>query len=274
MKFELIRPQFSEYDDLVNYLTDMIEFRKKTEPGFSVAACCRRLRRVSPSLISLIKQRKRSITYDRVNELARLINLSPEEKRFFQHKVEWLSRNDQDKYPGFQDSSVSSGKRKEVSTGILNDWINVYVKDLFQIPDVQNNPDKIYNSLASVASPKRIEKSINFLLREGHLKTTTDGKVVVNENLAIADPRVPSEKIRKFHKGALQFARQAIDTVAPEKRMANCLIVPLDTEAYDELIELINEFSEKLKKFAERDVKNGDQLHQMILNVSPIGGSK
>lgn len=271
MELEVQRPQLSEYEDPVTYLTDMLEFRKSTERGFSVANHCQRLRRVSPTLISLIRQRKRRITPDRVNELAKLMNLTAEEKKYFQHRIEWLCRED-DALSGSFSPPTATHKRREVSTSILNDWINIYVKDLFQIPEYQRHPQKIYTTLASIASPTRIEKSVNFLLREGHLKKNLQGEIVVNENLSVADPRMPSEKIRKFHKGTLQFARQAIDTVPPEKRMANCLIVPLDTKAYDELMDLIDEFAEKLKKFAEREVHEGDQLHQMILNVSPIGG--
>lgn len=274
MKNEAPRPQLSEYDDMVNYLTDMLQFRKKTERGFSVSGQCRRLRRVSPALISLIKQRKRRITLDRVNELAKLMNLTTDEKKFFLHRVEWLCRNEEDSMEPFENEAPPQHRRREVNTGILNDWINVYVKDLFQIPEIQKNPQKVFNTLASVASPKRVEKSIQFLIKEGHLKKTLNGEIVIDENLSVADPRVPSEKIRKFHKGALQYARQAIDTVAPERRMANCLIVPLNSEAYDEMMQLVDEFTENLKRFAERDAEPGDQLHQLVLNISPIGGSE
>ena len=50
--------------------------------------------------------------------------------------------------------------------------------------------------------------------------------------------------------------------------------MPLNSESYGELMDIIDEFAEKLKKFAELDAQSGDQLHQLILNVSPIGGSE
>lgn len=274
MKSESVRPILSDYQDICDYVSDMLKFRKQTEAHFTVARACKKLRRVSPALISLIKQKKRRVTIDRVSELSKLMGLSAEEKKHFTHRVEWEQRKEEG-VPQVPELKSSSEKRKDVTPGgILTDWINVYVKDLFQIPENQQNPDLIYSTLASVASPSRVDRSIQFLLNQGHLRKDQVGRVVVNENLVVSDTRIPSEKIRKFHKGTLQFAKQAIDSVPPDRRLANCLIVPLNSDSYGELMDIVDEFAEKLKKFAELDAQPGDQLHQLILNVSPIGGSE
>ncbi|MCB0408240.1 MAG: TIGR02147 family protein [Bdellovibrionales bacterium] len=269
---KLSRPQISEYQDAVSYLAEMLQFRKKTESSFSVANACQRLRRVSPTLISLILQKKRRITTDRVHELAKLMNLNATEKKYFLHWIEGTNKSHQEIASFFPENKNT--KRKDAHISILSDWINIYVKDLFQIPEFQDNPDLIYKALASVASPQRIDKSIRFLLSEGYLKTAINGKLVVDTELVVADPRISSDKIRKFHKGALLLAKQAIDVVPPNKRLANSLIIPLNDESYEGLLEIIDEFTEKLKDFAERPAQSGDQLYQLIINLSPVGGSQ
>jgi uncharacterized protein (TIGR02147 family) len=268
----LVRPVISEFTDPVDFVRQMIEYRKKTEKGFSVHAATASLRRVSPSLVSLIIARKRKITIDRVEELAKLLQLNAQERIYFKN---WLARLEDGEgaeaipvKPEFQ----AHNRRKEVGTHILTDWINVYVKDCFQLPKVQENPQLVYRYLASYAHPKRLEKSVEFLLREGHLRRTLDGKIVVEANLAVADPKVPSRQIRQFHKGALGVAKTALEMFPPTERMANTLIMPLNEKSYGELLEIIQEFSEKLQNFAALNQETGDRLYQLIVNLSPTGG--
>src|SRR4051812_15896031 len=77
------RPEIDRYNDPRTYLRDMIRFRKATERSFSVLKACRDLRRVSPTLVSLLVKGQRQITLDRVEELSRLLGLSPNEKQYF-----------------------------------------------------------------------------------------------------------------------------------------------------------------------------------------------
>lgn len=268
----LIRPVISDFEDPVEFMKSMIEFRKKTEKSFSVHAVTAGLRRVSPSLVSLILARKRKITFDRIDEMAKLLLLNAQEKIYFKNWIANLEGfSDEDNRVEKPESSTQH-RRKDVGTHILSDWINVYVKDCFQFPKVQENPQLVYRYLASYAHPKRLEKSINFLLREGHLRRTLDGKIVVEANLAVADPKVPSKQIRQFHKGALGVAKTALEMFPPSERMANTLIMPLNEKSYGELLEIIHEFTDKLQQFAAHNQETGDRLYQLIVNLSPTGG--
>ncbi|WP_413288649.1 TIGR02147 family protein [Bdellovibrio sp. HCB337] len=273
MQAPLLRPVISDFEDPVDFLKLMIEYRKKTEKSFSVHAVAVTLRKVSPALVSLILSRKRKITLDRVDELSKLIQLNVQEKIYFRNWIARLEKHTghEDVLPAKPDTHARHHK-KDVGTHILNDWINVYVKDCFQLPKVQNDPNLVHRYLASYAHPKRLEKAIEFLLREGHLRRTLDGKIVVEANLAVADPKVPSKKIRQFHKGALGVAKAAIDLFPPNERMANTLIIPLNEKSYSELMEIIQDFSEKLQEFAAHNQETGDRLYQLIVNLSPTGG--
>lgn len=272
MQTPTLRPVISDFEDPVDFLKAMIEYRKKTEKSFSVHAVAVTLRKVSPALVSLILSRKRKITLDRVDELSKLLLLNVQEKIYFRN---WITRKETASDEGTASTKTEAPVRhyrKDVGTHILNDWINVYVKDCFQLPKVQSDPELVHRYLASYAHPKRIEKAIEFLLREGHLRRTLDGKIVVEANLAVADPKVPSKKIRQFHKGALGVAKAAIDLFPPQERLANTLIVPLNEKSYGELLEIIQDFSEKLQEFAAHNQETGDRLYQLIVNLSPTGG--
>ncbi|MGZ3748107.1 MAG: TIGR02147 family protein [Pseudobdellovibrionaceae bacterium] len=268
----LHRPNILDFEDPVDFVKAMIDFRKNTEKKFSVLSATSALRKISPTLISLILSRKRKITMDRMEEFSKLLRLNVQEKIYFKNWIEQEGKRDKNTLSTSNHNRQNQHQRKEVGTSLLSDWINVYVKDCFQLPKVQERPELVHRYLASYADQKRVEKSLQFLLKEGHLRRTLEGKIVVESNLAVADPQVPNKKIRQFHKGALGIAKTALELFPPEERLANTLVIPLNEKSYGELLELIYEFSEKLQTFAAQNQEKGDRLYQLILNLSPAGG--
>jgi uncharacterized protein (TIGR02147 family) len=275
---EILRPRITEYSDLGQFVGDMVTYRKKTDPTFSVLKACKNLRRVSPTLITLIIKGNRRITADRIDELTILLKLTVAEKFFLKN---WVLAEDNSQNSIIEDHKPSTTKntRKQVSTHILNDWLNVYVKDCFQLPFIQENPDLLFEYLKTIASRKRIEKSLQFLLREGHLRKLLSGRIEPEVNLTVTDPKIPSTKIRKFHKTTLKLASAALDLHSPEVRLANSLLIPLSQLEYQEFLKLIEEFALKVQDFAAHKVNHNlthndsqTKLYQLILNLSPIGG--
>lgn len=265
------RPIISNYQDLPRFMGDMLAFRKASERHFSVLRVTRTLRRVSPALVSLMVRGERKVTTDRADEVAKLLGLSLHEKQYFK---DWVARRNgehstqPDPGPAVRQPS---GRRKAVSSHLLSDWINVYVKDAFQLKRVRKNPQEVYSILAGVASQRRIDRAIQFLLRAGYLRKDGDGKIVEDTPLHVVDPKVPNHKVRQFHKGALKTALQAIDQYPSHLRHANALILALDEQGYQELTQLMEEVAEQFQRFAER-AREGDRLYQVIINLSPTGG--
>lgn len=274
----------------------MIGYRRDSEEAFSVLSESRRLRKISPSLVSLILQKKRKITLERVEEISKLLKLSAPEKFYFKDWIEQATPRASAATPlGASEttsrgaSAVMSGvsgspagpsrvdlrpvrKRKEVGSHLLRDWINVYVKDCFEIPEVQANRNLIYEILSALGNRKRIDRAISFLLKEGYLRTTLDGRTLVDTPLATATSEIPNRLIRQFHKNTLDIAKKALELFSTDQRYANALILPLDEKNYTELTELIQEFAEKIQKFAEAPKPTGSRLYQFVLNLSPTGG--
>lgn len=266
---QLERPLISNFDDPAKFMKAMISYRKKAEPGFSVASFSKNLRRLSPSLISLILKNERRITFDRIDEIAKLLDLTAPEKFVFKNWVEGASAEAE-----LETVNLPQVRRKEVGTHILNDWLNLYVKNHFKLKSVQKNSKALHKILAHIASPKRIDRAVSFLLREGHLKLTMDGRTVPDAPLTVTDPRVSNSKIRRFHKNALKIAKDSIDFYETDKRYANTATFALSKKRYEELTALIDEFAEKLKDFSEStpDTDEKEQIYQMIVNLSPVGG--
>lgn len=263
------RPIITTYVDLPAYLADMCSFLRKEDSKFSILKVSKTLRKISPTLVSLILKGKRRLTLDRVDEFAKLLQLTSHERQYLR---DWVARlEDGTPAPHVASNPSKLGKRKIATSHLLSDWINVFVKDAFQIERIRRNPGEIYAALGSIASKNRIDQSIKFLLKHGYLRTTIEGHLIPETPLHTIDPKVPNIQIRQFHKAALTNAKDAIDQHNPESRYANAMIVTLNESTYKKLIDLIAEQAEQLQSFAE-GLTDGDTLYQLVINLSPTGG--
>lgn len=244
---------------------------KKDRPRFSITKECSYLRKVSPTLITLILQGKRKITLDRVDELSQLLKLSTAEKQYFKHLIQQdLPENKKSNKITISDTPRIRA-RNEVSDSMLKNFINFYVKDAFQIKEIQKNPKLIYKVLAFLANEKKINQSIHFLLKEGYLRKALDGSIVLDQPLSVKEPVDSHLLVRKFHKKALNLALNGLDLVPPNKRLANTFILPVDDTTYDELTLLVKNFTDQLKQFCENRALQGDRLYQITINLTPTG---
>ncbi len=254
------------------FIKDRLANLKIERPHFSIRNECSKLRKVSPTLVSLMMQGKRKVSLDRVDELSILLKLSPSEKYAFRNLVESESpifKNS--KGPKERATVKDVKKRNEVSDSILGNFLNIYVKDAFQIRELQEHPEQIYKKLAFLADEKNIRKSIHFLLREGYLRKTLDNKIVLDQPLSVKEPKDSHLLVRKFHKKALKLAAVGLDLVPTDKRLANTFIVPLDQTTYFEMIDMIRTFTDQLKTFCETRALQGENLYQLTLNLTPTG---
>lgn len=264
------RPIITTYSDLVHFIGDMLAFLKSTQSDFSVLRATKSLRRVSPALISLVLSRKRRVTMDRADELSRLLGLTPHERQYMK---DWISGSDRQSANPQNTTSIRppADRRKIASSHLLNDWVHVFVKDAFDLAEVRKNPVAIYALLGGIASRKRIDESISFLLKHGYLRKTIDGQLIPEATLHSVDQKISSDKVRKFHKALLKNAHTAIDQYPSDQRYANSLVLSLNQETYKKLLELIAEQAESLQSFAE-NLNDGSMLYQVVINVSPTGG--
>lgn len=247
---------------------------KKERPRFSITKECKTLRKVSPTLVTLILQGKRKITLDRTDELSQLLKLSSAEKQYFKSLIQKeLPENKKANDIDISDS-YRIRARNEVSDSMLKNFINFYVKDAFQIKEIQKNPKLIYKVLGFLASEKKINQSLHFLLKEGYLRKTLDDSIVLDQPLSVKEPVDSHLLVRKFHKKALNLALNGLDLVPSNKRLANTFILPVDDSTYDDLTLLIKNFSEQLKKFCETKALQGDRLYQITINLTPTGETK
>lgn len=266
------RPKIFDYQDPAEFVRAMIRYRKESVAGFTVAAACHGLHRCSPALLSNIMAGKRRVTEDRVDAIAKVLGLNFRERYYFK---EWIRGNSA---PATEPEALHPTKgaplkRRRVSSFLLNDWIHPYVKDALGLDPVQGQAEKLYAVLGGIASRPRIDQSIKFLLKHGHIRRNLEGRLVVNDELAVMGDADADRKIRRFHRQSLEIAKQGLELYPVQERLAQALLLPLDDQRYHEVLDLVQEFADKLRTFAENNAQGGSRLYQLILHLTPSGGS-
>jgi uncharacterized protein (TIGR02147 family) len=267
------RPSIYNYSDIVLYIKDMLDHRRANEPDFSVARICRSLRRCSPALISNILAGKRKLTLERVGDVGTILGLSLRERGYLKDWVlsgEVLSKDENTHE--HENTAKVPGVRRRVSSFLLAHWLHPYVKDVIRLKSVQQDKEQIYRELGGIASRKQIDHSLKFLQHHGYLRVNQAGKLVESEPVNVVGDEDADQKIRDFHKHALEIAKQGLEEYGIEERLAQALLIPLDEPSYVRLMALISEFAEKLRDFSEQHIAADQRLYQIVLHVTPTGG--
>lgn len=258
------RPIIGDYQDLEAYIKAMLAFRKKSHRGFSVLRACMGLRRTSPTLVSLVTQGKRRLSLDRLEEFSQLLALTPTEREYLKKWIQPPS--------SLESIPQEQGlKRRKASVHLLKDWLNVYVKDAFQLKAVRKDPQLLFALLSPIAPVKRIRRCLDFLLKEGYLRRNSQGEIIEDSSFHSVDEKEAHKYIRAFHSAALRNAIRGLELYSIERRHAQSLVLTLDQAQYQEIVGELENFGEKIQSIAEK-IPEGKVLYQLAINLSPVGG--
>jgi uncharacterized protein (TIGR02147 family) len=259
------------------YLTAMIAWHKDSTSGFSIRKEVTRCGGISHTQVSRLGSGKRRLTRDLVEPLSRLLRLNGDERVYLDQwvKCERIEgrRSGATAYNREEETPRRRLRKQTAQNHLLNDWLNVYVKDAVKLNGFSPDPARLFQLLGGIAPPKRMGRSLEFLLREGFLRRTLEGKIVLNETLVTSSDGLPNSKIKSFHKQALAIARRNIDILSVEKRQEAAVVLHLNTESVLELKQLLKEFYARLLEFAEERPDDNEGLYQVLLNFTPISAA-
>ena len=161
---------------------------------------------------------------------------------------------------------------------ILSHWLHLYVKDLVHLKGFCLDPKVVHKMLLGVSSLGQIQKSMDFLLREGFWRVTPKGQVVAEENLLVSTVDIPDGRIKAFHKRSLEFVARGIDVFPIGlRRKSSTTLISVTPKSSAKLKQMIDDFHESLQKFIEENSGEnsgesaGDELVQVSLHVTPVG---
>ncbi len=263
------RPDVFAYQNVNNFVRDMILWKKKVEPDFSVRRSVQEFRRCSPALVTLIANGQRQLSPDRVPEFAKLLRLSGAEQNMLLLLSGGKEHNSAPlilKLPQKKPTLMRQGVRQ----GLFHPWFNLYLWEAARLPAFRADAHVLFQLLRGIAAPNALGKAVRFLLHEGFLRRTLSGKVTPDHPSVETTDEVPSEHIRKLHVQSLQLAARLTGELPVKEREAGMVLMSLDETGFQKLKALIKDFNETLTQFSEENAATGDCLYQVVVNAVPV----
>jgi len=153
---------------------------------------------------------------------------------------------------------------------LLSDWINVYVKETCRIKGFKADPKTISKMLDGIVPLERIQKSLDFLVKEGFLKKTEAGKFVDAEPLTVTTDGPRDLVLHEFHKKALDITRKAMDRHDHNDRQSGTILMHINKKNVEGIKNILKETQAQLNDFMLNHPNDDQTLYQIILNMCPI----
>ncbi|RYZ72143.1 MAG: TIGR02147 family protein, partial [Proteobacteria bacterium] len=163
-----------------------------------------------------------------------------------------------------------SARLRTPKNHLLTDWINPFVKDLIHLKGFEATPDRTYALLQGLVSRPKLAKAIDFLFKEGFWRRDQNGSVVIDEHSMVSTNEIPNEKIRAFHRKALDLATEGLKTYSSDQRKASTVLVSVNETQIPELRSLIDSFQNQLLQFIEKNPNGKDALMQVTMHLTPV----
>lgn len=260
-----VRPVIFDYRSVPVFVSDMLRWRRTADPEFSVSRATRAMAGCSKALVSRVASGSRRLTRDRVDAFAALLQLTRQETRFLD---QWISTSQAPR-------AVAAAPRvtlRRPQNHLLSDWLHVYVKDALHLPGFLPDPKVIERLLGGIASVDRIQRSLDFLFREGFFRVDSDGRVVLNDPDEVTTDEIPDARVRQFHRRALDIARRGIDLYPAESRRADAYVLALNEKNLQALKAILAESMDRVVQFRQDNAGDNERLYQVVMHLTPIGG--
>lgn len=268
------RPDVFTYSDANAFVKDMLQWRKAAEPAFSVRQQTRALRRCSPALVTLIARGERRLSPDRVPEFAKLLRLSPHERRAL---FSMLGSEDLTEAPAKQDEprqrpqrQSRPNARQSIRSRLFQPWFNLHLWESARLSAFKPDAVHLFRLLRGIAPPASIAKSIRSLMHEGFLRRTLNGSTTPEYPSVESTDEIPDERIRRLHVKSLSLAARLTEEVPVAEREAGLVLMSLDEAGFQKLKVLLKKFTDELGQFSEEHSAGGDCLYQVLVNAVPV----
>ena len=259
------RPVVYDFASPALFLRALLKFYRRSERGFSIRAGLREHQGCSPALVSLMLQGKRRVSRDILPLFAQVFRLTTSELLYLDGLLS-------SRFLGSESKVLNQRTQRLPRNHLLSNWVNVYVKDCIHLKGFQPNADSVFRLLGGLAPLHRIQRAIKFLYCEGFWRKTPQGQTILEESAVFTTSGLPSAKIRQFHKAALEIAKQGLERLPPGRRKAYATVISVNKEGLDELRTMVDQFHKQLQDFIEKHPDGNEQLCQVVLHFTPLGG--
>ena len=263
-----------EYANYRQYIADYYADRKAksafTWPEFAQAAGFS-----SPVYLKYVSEGRFNLSDAAVERVAKAMHLADYEQEYFAEMVKFdHAKKDADKKAIFKKMlSIAEAHKTKILEGdafrFFEDWKNPVIREL-----APSMPGAKPLALAHACRPEitaaEVSDTLKFLLKAGLLKKDDSGNYIQTEkSVTTGNMDVTPVAVRGMHRQMGQFALDAIEGVAQDKRHFSGITLGITHEAYEEIVQEIAECRKRIIAIATKNAAT-DEVYRLNMQLFPM----
>lgn len=267
-----------EYTGYRQYIADFYAERK-VKSAFTWREFARMAGFSSSVHLKYVSEGRFNLGEDAVERVAKAMGLSGNRLEYFRAMVEF-------------DHAVTDNIKKEIFDRMLSiakqSNAKVIEGDAFRYFDSWKNPvlrelapampGAKPLALAKACRPKvsaaEVSESLNFLVKANLLKKDAAGNYKQSDKIVTAGPMAAaSVAVRGLHRQMGEIALDAIEGVPQSERHFSGVTLGITSDAYDEIVAVINDCRRKIIEIATRD-DSTDEVYRLNIQFFPMTNKK
>ena len=263
-----------EYASYRQYIADYYADRKAksafTWPEFAQAAGFS-----SPVYLKYVSEGRFNLSDAAVERVAKAMHLADYEQEYFAEMVKFdHAKKDADKKAIFKKMlSIAEAHKTKILEGdafrFFEDWKNPVIREL-----APSMPGAKPLALAHACRPEitaaEVSETLKFLLKAGLLKKDEIGNYIQTEkSVTTGNMDATPVAVRGMHRQMGQFALDAIEGVAQDKRHFSGITLGITHDAYEEIVQEIAECRKRIIAIATKNAAT-DEVYRLNIQLFPM----
>jgi uncharacterized protein (TIGR02147 family) len=263
-----------EYASYRQYIADYYADRKAksafTWPEFAQAAGFS-----SPVYLKYVSEGRFNLSDAAVERVAKAMHLADYEQEYFAEMVKFdHAKKDADKKTIFKKMlSIAEAHKTKILEGdafrFFEDWKNPVIREL-----APSMPGAKPLALAHACRPEitaaEVSETLKFLLKADLLKKDDNGNYIQTEkSVTTGNMDVTPVAVRGMHRQMGQFALDAIEGVAQDKRHFSGITLGITHDAYEEIVQEIAECRKRIIAIATKNAAT-DEVYRLNMQLFPM----
>ena len=263
-----------EYASYRQYIADYYADRKAksafTWPEFAQAAGFS-----SPVYLKYVSEGRFNLSDAAVERVAQAMHLADYEQEYFAEMVKFdHAKKDADKKAIFKKMlSIAEAHKTKILEGdafrFFEDWKNPVIREL-----APSMPGAKPLALAHACRPEitaaEVSETLKFLLKADLLKKDDNGNYIQTEkSVTTGNMDATPVAVRGMHRQMGQFALDAIEGVAQDKRHFSGITLGITHDAYEEIVQEIAECRKRIIAIATKNAAT-DEVYRLNMQLFPM----
>lgn len=268
------RPVLLDHLDYRAYIRNFFAWQKGRDRSFSYRIFALRcgIPASSASFICRVISGERMLTTEQCIKLAKGMDLSPEESRYFNSLVQFnQAKSMETKNHFFLELSKYRGSRAKVvgedQFQFYNHWLNQVLWAYFGTTRDQKHPAAIAKRIFPPVTAREVEESIALLLRLKLIKKLANGYAPIDTQIS-TEKEIRDLAAKRQLREMINLSLEVIEKTPARLREYNSLTMYMSKQCFETVKERIGSFREELRVLLESD-RNEDRVYTLTMQLFP-----